>query len=69
MPAPRRSTQPTTPKTPCPECGSRRHVPIAYGYPGPELFEKARTGCLILGGCVVTGHDPRFVCKNCGARF
>ena len=69
MPAARRSTRPTTPKVPCPECGSHRHVPIAYGYPSPELFEKERTGCVILGGCVVGDESPAYRCKDCGAEF
>lgn len=68
MPASRRST-PAQPKTPCPECGSRRAVPIVYGYPTEQLARKAQTGCVILGGCVVSGDDPHFQCKDCDTRF
>jgi len=51
----------------CPECGTSENViPIIYGYPGPELREAADRGEVWLGGCVITGDDPLWHCKDCG---
>ena len=52
----------------CPCCGGKL-LPIVYGEPGPELFEKADKGEVILGGCIVTGLDPQKECAECGFRF
>lgn len=54
---------------PCPKCGSLDVVPIEYGYPGPETMEAAERGLIELGGCCVTGDDPRKLCKACGEEF
>ena len=52
----------------CPECRkSVVPVPIAYGYPSPELFEDADAGRVRLGGCVITGDDPQWACPACEA--
>jgi len=51
---------------PCPECGSKRVVPIAYGLPGPDLEREALAGKVRLGGCVITGDDPAQACQDCG---
>jgi hypothetical protein len=58
------------PKAPssCPQCGGRRLIPIAYGLPGPELFEAAERGEVILGGCLVDDANPLWQCASCGAR-
>ena len=49
----------------CPQCGSRENVvPIIYGYPGPELRDAAERGEVKLGGCVISGDDPRWYCKD-----
>jgi hypothetical protein len=36
-------------------------VPIVYGMPGPELFEQAERGDVVLGGCVlpIAGEPTR----------
>ena len=50
----------------CPSCkaiGTIRR--IIYGYPSEEM---AMNNEIILGGCVVTYNDPKFACKDCGAR-
>lgn len=47
----------------CPICGARA-VPIAYGMPGPEVFDAADEGRVVLGGCVVTGFDPDWACTG-----
>ena len=50
----------------CPNCGSKSIVRIVYGLPGPELFEKAERGEVMLGGCIITGNDPAHGCLECG---
>lgn len=49
----------------CPECGTKL-VRIVYGMPGPELFEEARKGKVILGGCCISFNDPTWGCADCG---
>lgn len=49
----------------CPECHGRV-VPIAYGFPGPEMFEAAERGEIVLGGCMLDRDDPTHSCE-CGA--
>lgn len=56
MPKPRR----------CPECGSTRIVPIAYGMPGPETVEEERRGDVIIGGCMIGPDSPGWGCGACG---
>ena len=58
-----------TKKKPCPKCGSLDVVPILYGYPMPETMEAAERGEIELGGCCVSGDDPRKHCKACGEQF
>lgn len=55
-------------KEPCPSCGGKL-VPIAYGLPGEELMEAAQRGEVAMGGCVVTGDDPVWQCRECRCRF
>ncbi|MEI8050917.1 MAG: hypothetical protein WCI12_05740 [Actinomycetes bacterium] len=47
----------------CPGCGART-VPIIFGMPFGELFERAERGEVVLGGCRVTSEDPTRVCKG-----
>lgn len=50
----------------CAACGTTL-VPIVYGYPGPDLFEKEEQGEVLLGGCVIDDDAPAFGCPNtCG---
>ena len=48
----------------CPKCGDQL-IEIVYGMPGPELFEASERGEVILGGCCITGDDPKYHCKKC----
>lgn len=42
----------------CPKCGGKV-VPIVYGMPAPELYEKAQRKEVVLGGCCITEEgDP-----------
>jgi hypothetical protein len=41
--------------------GPPRAVPYVTGLPGAELREQAANGEVVLGGCVVSGFEPRWV--------
>lgn len=48
-----------------PECvgGHTNHLlPIAYGLPSARTMARAKAGKIYLGGCEVTGCDPRYYC-------
>ena len=45
----------------CPDCRERM-VPIAYGFPGPEMFEAAERGEIILGGCTIDAANSTHSC-------
>ena len=51
----------------CPRCGSTRLAPILYGYPlfDDELQKKLEEEKLALGGCCITGCDPKYHCFEC----
>lgn len=51
----------------CPRCGSTALVPVIYGYPDPQLFEREERGEVLLGGCVIQPDAPAVVCRRCGA--
>lgn len=53
----------------CPACKSLKVVPIIYGYPTVETVHQAYRGKLHHGGCYVTGHDPQYRCRHCGAQW
>lgn len=53
----------------CPHCGSKAAVQIVYGLPGPELFERAKRGEVILAGCIVGTNDPTWGCLECGSEW
>ena len=44
-------------------------VPIAYGYPSPELLNEANEGKVSLGGCVIRPDNPDFSCNDCGNQW
>jgi len=41
--------------------GPPRFVPLAMGKPGQELLAASKRGEVLLGGCMVTGFEPRWV--------
>lgn len=53
-------------KVRCPNCDAGNPLPIVYGLPDLEAARKAEAGEIALGGCVVTGDDPRWRCRTCG---
>lgn len=53
----------------CPKCGGKV-VPMAYGMPGPELYEKAQRKEVVLGGCLVNlDGNPQWACCECQQQF
>ena len=52
----------------CPFCGEKI-IPIIYGEPSDETFEKAEKGEVKLGGCCLSGADPQWACAECGQEF
>ena len=38
-------------------------IPIVYGYPSGSMFRDAARGKIVLGGCVITGNDPKWTCS------
>jgi len=40
-------------------------VPIVYGLPGLDLFERAAAGEVVLGGCLVDDGQPTWQCLDC----
>ena len=55
----------------CIKCGSSRVAPILYGMPAfsEELEEKLNNEKLYLGGCCLTGADPKYHCFKCKKDF
>jgi len=55
----------------CPQCSSSNVAEIFWGFPGnmDEIKEDLRNGRIILGGCVVTDHDPKLQCNVCHHRW
>lgn len=53
------------PQPSCPQCGAQETVPIVYGLPGPELFDQAEAGEVILGGCMIAFGNPDYTCRAC----
>ena len=53
-------------KVKCPKCKtSDAVVPIMYGYPSHETWEKRDRGEIKLGGCMATDADPDYHCNKC----
>ena len=45
---------------PIPKGGPPRLVPLVMGLPRPETVERAKRGEVILGGCIVSGFEPKY---------
>ena len=45
---------------PMPRGGPPRLVPLVMGLPTRETAERARRGKVILGGCIVSGFEPKY---------
>ncbi len=55
----------------CIKCGGSKVVPILYGMPAfsEELEQKLNDEELHLGGCCLTGADPKYHCFACKKGF
>jgi hypothetical protein len=49
----------------CPKCGARTVIPIVYGYPAPQLWEKSLDGKVKIGGCLISDVSPNWYCTTC----
>jgi len=54
-------------KPACPYCQSKKVIPISYGLPTLEGFEKAEKGKIQLGGCCPQEED--WYCTECKKKF
>ena len=45
---------------PFPKGGHPRLVPLMMGLPKPETVQRAKRGEVILGGCLVSGFEPKY---------
>ena len=52
----------------CPDCGGKL-IPIVWGYPTPEMMQKAGREEIFLGGCVIGINPANYRCRNCGHEF
>jgi len=55
----------------CPECNKTWIAEILWGYPADmkSLKESLEKKEIVLGGCLVTNHDPRWACNECNHRW
>ena len=51
----------------CPNCNKKWIAEILWGYfPDIELLEETlEKKKIVLGGCLVTNHDPKWECNSC----
>ena len=54
----------------CPACGGET-IPLEYGYPDEELFQRERRREVAAGGCVIPppAQEVGEVCRDCGREF
>ena len=56
----------------CPNCNKEWVAEIIWGFPGnfdKEMENQVERKEIILGGCLVTDHDPEWECNNCHHRW
>ena len=51
----------------CPNCGKSWVAEIFWGYPAnmDSMEEQLEKKEIVLGGCYVTDHDPKYECNEC----
>jgi len=51
----------------CPNCNKESIAEILWGYPADisVIDEKLERKEIVLGGCIVTDHDPKWECNDC----
>ena len=57
-------------KRKCPNCQSTNRAEILWGLPADmrEIEKELERKEIVLGGCCVTGNDPKWACNDCGTR-
>ena len=55
----------------CPNCGKSSVAEIIWGYVADmdSIKEKLEKKEIILGGCIVSGHDAKWECNECSHRW
>ena len=55
----------------CPKCNSPNVAKIFWGYPGnlDSMKEELDKKEIVLGGCLVSDHDPKWECNECHNRW
>ena len=55
----------------CPRCGAEGAAEIVYGMPAfsDEFQHAMENGEVFVGGCCVSGEDPKYKCRSCGYAF
>lgn len=53
----------------CPKCWNREGIPLVFGFPSADDFERESRGEIILGGCVMASPAPDRACRDCGHRW
>ena len=55
----------------CPSCNCKKIATIFWGYPAnmKELEKEIEEKKIVLGGCMVTDHDPKWECTDCYHRW
>ena len=58
-------------KKTCPSCNSKNIAKIWWGLPYnmKDFEEELEQNKIVLGGCCVTGHDPKWECNDCFQRW
>jgi len=60
-----------TNKRQCPNCQSTNRAEIIFGLIADmgEIEELIKNKKIVLGGCIVTGNDPKWECNECLTRW
>jgi len=55
----------------CPNCKSTVFAEILWGYPvDMKVIEnEIDEGKIVLGGCIISNHDPKWECNKCHHRW
>ena len=56
----------------CPECKSKNVALILWGYLGyydETMQQQVEKKEIVIGGCLVTDHDPKWECNVCNHRW
>jgi len=54
----------------CPECNSSSVAIILWGYLDPnKIKEQLDKKEIVLGGCCITEHDPKWECNECNHQW